>query len=97
MDEPTKKCTKCGKVLPISEMRKHKTGKYGVASTCKSCWKKYRHKWRKGKLEEILSDENDRRHGTYYGYVMGCRCDRCRNALNEYQKEYKRKRNEAKN
>lgn len=97
MDEPTKKCTKCGKVLPISEMRKHKTGKYGVASTCKTCWKKYRKKWIDKKKREIEGDENNKHHGTYYGYVMGCRCDRCRNASNEYQKTYRRKTNEAEN
>jgi hypothetical protein len=36
-------------------------------------------------LDELRSDPGDRRHGTYYGYVLGCRCARCRAANTAYK------------
>ena len=33
---------------------------------------------------ELLSDPNDRRHGTRYGYAQGCRCEKCKAANREY-------------
>lgn len=37
MEQLTKKCTKCGRVLPLNSFPKHKLCKYGVAGTCKEC------------------------------------------------------------
>ncbi|MBW5340855.1 hypothetical protein EST52_13335 [Escherichia coli] len=37
MEQLTKKCTKCGRILPLNFFPKHKLCKYGVAGTCKEC------------------------------------------------------------
>ena len=29
---------------------------------------------------ELQTDPDDKRHGTMWGYQVGCRCDRCREA-----------------
>ncbi|HFO4232521.1 TPA: hypothetical protein ACHJ1X_001658 [Escherichia coli] len=42
MEQLTKKCTKCGRILPLNSFLKHKACKYGVAGTCKECAKAYR-------------------------------------------------------
>lgn len=39
MEQLTKKCTKCGKILPLNCFPKHKLCKYGVTSTCMECTK----------------------------------------------------------
>ena len=40
-DEPTKKCPKCGRELPLSEFHKCKTRKDGLQTHCKECRKEY--------------------------------------------------------
>lgn len=37
----------------------------------------------------------DLRHGTTYGYDVGCRCDRCVSAHNEHRRKDYRKRRDA--
>lgn len=37
MEQLTKKCTKCGRILPLDFFYKDKGCKYGVAGTCKKC------------------------------------------------------------
>ena len=32
-----KKCSRCGKLMPISSFHKHKTSHMGIRSTCKEC------------------------------------------------------------
>ena len=39
--------------------------------------------------ENIFNDSDDPRHGTLTGYNSDCKCDPCKNANIEYQKEYK--------
>lgn len=39
----------------------------------------------------FLSDPNDKRHGTPYGYRCGCRCDACREAGIEASREYRKR------
>ena len=41
IEELTKKCTKCGRELPLSEFTKHKSRSDGLQGWCKSCRKKY--------------------------------------------------------
>ena len=40
-DEPTKKCSKCGRELPLSEFCKDKTSKDRLSYWCKSCKREY--------------------------------------------------------
>ena len=37
MEEGTKKCKACGRVLPVSEFAKHWKSKDGYRAVCKSC------------------------------------------------------------
>lgn len=37
MEEATKKCSKCGRELPISSFNKCKTSKDGLQSRCREC------------------------------------------------------------
>ena len=39
-------------------------------------------------LKNFFNDPEDPRHGTTNGYISGCRCDGCKNAKMEYQKQY---------
>lgn len=41
-------------------------------------------------LADMLGDPIDRRHGTAYGYRLGCRCDRCRDGWREYKRDLQR-------
>ena len=39
-------------------------------------------------VDSIHNDVDDPRHGTIRGYDIGCRCDPCKSAKNDYKKEY---------
>jgi hypothetical protein len=39
-------------------------------------------------VENILNDPDDPRHGTLTGHAAGCRCEKCRNAKSEYDKQF---------
>ena len=45
-------------------------------------------KTRSQKLAELTANPDDRRHGTY-GYRLGCRCEKCKEAANEYFSNYR--------
>jgi 3-methyladenine DNA glycosylase AlkC len=53
--ENTKKCTKCGRELPLDQFykRKLKNGKVGYQYTCKSCHKTENAEWRKNNPEKV--------------------------------------------
>ena len=42
----TKRCTKCGRVLPLSAFNKHRLCKDGIDSRCRECGKAYMAQWR---------------------------------------------------
>lgn len=35
-------------------------------------------------LAKLVSDSSDQRHGTYTGYMYGCRCERCKESASKY-------------
>lgn len=43
-----------------------------------------------------LLAEGDPRHGSYYGYVLGCRCEECKAANARYSKDRYHRRKAAK-
>ncbi len=43
---------------------------------------------RRLKAAKAMLDPADERHGTRYGYKLGCRCDRCRIADKRYKVSY---------
>lgn len=88
----TRKCWKCNEVKPLDQFNRNKSKMHGRSNICRECVSEYNAETRKKLLESM--GEDDKRHGTYYGYVLGCRCDRCREANNAYAREYKRKQRE---
>ena len=42
-------------------------------------------------LDQMRADPDDRRHGTSFGYALGCRCEACREANNRKAREYRKK------
>ena len=45
-------------------------------------------KHRLERLAIMQANPDDPRHGTWYGYSTGCRCDKCMAAAKEYRKRY---------
>jgi len=52
-DEPTKKCSKCGRELPLSEFTKHKITKDGLRTYCKECQKESDKLYRENHTDDI--------------------------------------------
>lgn len=90
-DGVKKRCTVCCELVPLEKMQKKKSGSYGTSGICKKCASEYQKNWSRKNIKELEANENDKRHGTYYGYSMGCRCDRCKDALRNYMKDYRRR------
>ena len=40
-------------------------------------------------LRELNANPDDKRHGTTTGYGYGCRCDACREAWSDKNKQYR--------
>jgi hypothetical protein len=53
MEENLKKCTACGRTLPISKFYKCKDGKYGVMGRCKECHLIINNAWKAQMRAEI--------------------------------------------
>ena len=51
--EKTKRCSKCGKELPLSEFNKSKRAKDGLQWMCKECMKQYDKQWHAEKYSTI--------------------------------------------
>ena len=47
-------------------------------------------------VENMNNDVDDPRHGTTRGYDIGCRCDPCKSARNEYDREYRKNKKNSK-
>lgn len=59
----TKKCNKCGRVKPLSEMdrrRDYKTGEFKYLSFCKSCKAEYSNQYVRENREEINRKQRER-------------------------------------
>lgn len=87
-----KKCRVCGELKPLEEMKKRKSGLYGTDSVCKKCSSRYHMEWRKSQTDGLVSNADDKRHGTSYGYSLGCRCDKCKEAERMHMREYRRRK-----
>lgn len=70
-----KKCSKCGKELPLDKFYKYKQSKDGYRSICKDCWKQDNHNYYVNHREDII--ENAQK------YV-----DKNREKVREYQNKY---------
>ena len=60
-EELTKKCTKCGRELPVSEFHKNKAQKDGLQTYCKECQKESYKLYSENHHEEI-----SKKHAVYY-------------------------------
>lgn len=49
----TKRCSKCGRILPLCEFAKNKTRKDGLANWCKQCNKAYKATYRQANKDKI--------------------------------------------
>lgn len=57
VNEETKKCNRCGELLPLTSFNKCKSSKDGYYSICKSCRKiDYMNKGKVSKLSKVYSD-----------------------------------------
>lgn len=91
MNGEYKKCRQCGKLKPLEEMKKRKDRKSGIDSICKKCFSAKMKETRKKLKAEMESNANDKRHGTSYGYSIGCRCEKCTEATKIHMREYRRR------
>ena len=84
MDSPLPpKCPHCGKTVDLKS--RHEEAKPDARAVAK---KRERAKELvKKSLAEMQANPEDPRHGTLAGYTYGCRCDRCKQTNNEYQRE----------
>ena len=62
--EDTKKCTRCGKELPLDQFyrRKFKSGNVGYQCYCKSCKRTAKALWRKNNLDKITKQNAEWRN-----------------------------------
>lgn len=56
-----------------------------------------RNEARMRRLAQMQANDDDPRHGTYYGYVTGCRCLRCSGANMAHSREARARRKEHSN
>ena len=85
-DEPTKKCPKCGRELPVSEFHKNKTHKDGLSGYCKECQKESNKLYSENHHEEklkYLKEYRENNHSyvskkqhKYYKCVINPSCPR---------------------
>ena len=64
--ELTKKCTKCGKELPLSEFYSHPSTKDGLMNSCKSCHYISTRKNIEKKRAEAATDKSHTLHKVYF-------------------------------
>lgn len=93
--EGMKKCSVCNEVKPLDDFYKTDKKAFGRSYMCKKCTSDYNKKFRKRALASLNDD--DKRHGTFYAYTLGCRCDKCRDAAKFYMRDYRRKKRASEN
>ena len=89
-DGVKKQCSSCKEFFLLDEMCKRGGGKPGAE--CKNCANARHQKWVKKNAELFKKNPNDKRHGTRYGYTLGCKCGLCTEAELIYQKDYQQRR-----
>lgn len=57
----TKKCSKCGRELPLTDFNKNRNSKDGLQEACRSCFSKYNRERYAKNREKIKSDVKDYR------------------------------------
>ena len=91
-----KKCSKCGEILHVSRFYKRKTGKYGVISECKICYKDRNKNYNdnhKEKIKEIHKKWNEKNPNFNKEYGKKWREDNKEYTKN-YNKDYNIKHKE---
>lgn len=91
MTEPTKRCTMCGRVLPLSEFHLDRTKRDGHFTRCKECRAEYRRKHYTGHREEIA--ERHRKYRLEHREEIAARRRQHRQEhleeFREYDRQYK--------
>ena len=83
-----KTCTRCLTPKPLDEFYLEPKAPLGRTSGCRECLCAYRR-------EQRNHPERATSHGCSGYYNWGCRCDVCRAASREYQREYRAARGAA--
>ena len=99
---PTKKCTKCNRVLLACKKNfaKQKTGKYGFKSQCKECRNKYSKEWRENNPEYMKEynkeyyENNPEYFKQYYTEHYKDNSEYFKQYSKQYYKENKERHNE---
>ena len=82
------KCSKCGKIKPLSAFHKKKSTKYGIRSTCKECAARERKAYYEDNKEKEFAT-----HSVYEnanrGAINAKRAERRRNSLDYYKKHHR--------
>lgn len=88
----TKKCSKCGRILPISEFSKNKTTKDGLHCWCRGCCSKYSQTYNKTHSQTYKEYQKEYRqtNSQYLKEYQRQYQQTNKEHRNQYQKEYYR-------
>lgn len=92
MDEPTKRCTGCGTVKPLSEFHKHSKGLMGRRSRCKACVCAHACQYRAANQEAVREYNRQYREANHEAVLEYNRRYREDESYREAEREYDRQR-----